>query len=175
MNNFYMRIILIAFILTMPILSFAQQRVILTWDFFKFDKPMNSKFDAVTHTNMLYKYRIVGVNGQKATILFEVLATVDTTKSYFDFKKKYNSLELLKHEQGHLDIVSIYAPKLQEALSKSSYLMSNFKKVIQEIYNKYDLLVASKQNQYDLETNHGTDKAKQIEWDNYFKKELNIK
>lgn len=85
--------------------------------------------------------------------------------------------ELLKHEQGHYEIVALMGrdlfidlmqlkPNDYKTAQKAQQEVQNVKKrytstVIQSIHDKYDSVA---------ETEHGADKIKQAKWDKYFKK-----
>jgi len=170
-----MRIILIAFILTMPILSFAQKRIILTWDLFKNDKPIGAPQDARLACGFEFTYRKKPGVGNLIGVEFLVKPRIDTLKSFFDFKYKFKNYALLNHEQGHADNATIFAIKLKERFDQTKYLKTNYESQINKIFNEISLELDKQQKQYDIETDHGRNKDKQIEWNDYFKKELNIK
>lgn len=170
-----MRIILIAFILTMPIITFAQKRIILTWDFYKYDKPIDAPQDARLSCGIQYQYRKKPGVGNFIGVEFLVKPRIDTIKSFFDFKLKYKDSVLLNHEQGHADNATVFAFKLKKRFDETKFLKTNYDFEINKIFSEVSMAFDKQQKQYDIETNHGRNKAKQAEWDDYFKKELNIK
>ena len=170
-----MRVIIIAFMLTMPILSFAQKRIMLTWDFYKNDKPISAPQDARLSCGFEFQYRKKPAVGNLIGIDFKVKPHIDTLKSFFDFKLKYKDSVLLNHEQGHADNATVFALKLKKQFGQTKFLKTDYDFQIKKIFNAVSLEFDKQQKQYDIETDHGRNKTKQIEWDNYFKKELNIK
>ncbi len=147
----------------------------LNWDFFKHGKPINGKFDALINTGFVYNYNIKTTYNDKINLIIKVSVKLDTNRSYCDVKLKYKDNDLLNHEQGHVNIASIYAEKLEDKIANTYFSRITYKTEVDALAQEINLIAIGKQKQYDIETNHGRNKTKQIEWDNYFKKELNIK
>jgi hypothetical protein len=159
----------------MPILSFAQKRIILTWDFYKYDKPNGAPQDARLACGIEFQYRKKFGIGNTIIAEFLVKPRIDTLKSFFNFDLKFKDDVLFNHEQGHADNTTIFAIKLKERFDQTKYLKTNYESQINKIFNEISLELDKQQKQYDIETDHGRNKDKQIEWNDYFKKELNIK
>ena len=133
----------------------------LTWDDFKGKPDMNHKGAAVTSSGFAYSW-----NGQNnGEILFiDISVYTFFTKSNSWKKSMVNSGYHLRHEQGHFDITMLGAEKFVDELKKASFSMQNYQQLINQIFDRvYDENI-SFQNDYDRETRHSLDKAKQEEW-----------
>ena len=64
---------------------------------------------------------------------------------------------------------------MEDKIANTYFSRITYKTEVDALAQEINLIAIGKQKQYDIETNHGRNKTKQIEWDNYFKKELNIK
>lgn len=163
-------------LLLFPLGVFSQQESIapikLDWEYFKNDKPKNVGHDAFLAYNLKYKYRPTKVKGERIFLQFEVIATLDTAKSYFDFNRKFKDERLLAHEQGHADILIIYARKLKKALDEGIFLKTNYRLKTKELFDVIFSEMNSENEKYDLETNHSRNRAIQDTWNLYFKTEL---
>jgi len=88
--------------------------------------------------------------------------------------KTQSNIQLLKHEQLHFDMAELMARKIRREFSlfqvnKSDSVLYDLKK----IYTKYYGPTLDEYNaKYDKETNHGTIKTKQTEWELKIKNEL---
>jgi hypothetical protein len=97
---------------------------------------------------------------------------IDITVGVFTFFIKHDSWKKpdinsdyhLEHEQRHFDITRLYAQKLMEDIKKANFTGSNFKQLLNSIFDKaYDENIAM-QHQYDLETKNSMDVQKQRQW-----------
>ena len=148
----------------------AQKHEILDWDFFKNDRPINAEHQAFTWSKLSYRYKVLKFEGEIAKISFEVFSKVDTANSYFEKARRLqNDTLLLKHEQGHADIVFIYALKLKEAFNKIIFSKQNFKEEVTGIFNGIFLEMRLEQLKYDAESDHSKNKEGQRKWNGYFK------
>ena len=87
---------------------------------------------------------------------------------------KDSSDELLKHEQLHFDITELYARKMRQQISKISFQNEkNASLAIQKIYNSVTTAFNNEQDEYDKETEHGINKAKQKQWIDSVHNQLN--
>lgn len=167
--------ILHIFFLFMPLVSFSQPRITLSWDLFKHDKPINSKYEANLNCGIVYGYRTKPDKGNFIQVQFDIKVGIDTIKSYFNFNLKNKDYKLLNHEQGHADIATIYALKLKNIFNQTKFYKTNFNTIIMQLYDDISSQMQKKQSEYDDETNHGMIDTVQTKWDLYFKKELNLR
>lgn len=106
------------------------------------------------------------VNGQ---MVFSVEALFIKSKSFLTKNSDY----VLRHEQLHFDICELYARKLRKMLSDKDFKkVNNVSQVVQNMYNKATQDCIREEEKYDTETNHGTNAARQQEWVDKVKKEL---
>lgn len=162
------------FILLFPATCFSQKRIILTWDFFKNDRPANAEFQAFLSYNIKYGGRMRPGKGNLMEVQLEVKSSVDTARSYFNFDLKNKDDSLLKHEQGHADITVLHALQLTKRFSETIFYKNNYQLIIKQIYDEVIVQMNNQQVQYDEETNHGMNNPMQAKWDSLFTKELNI-
>lgn len=145
----------------------------LDWDDFREvpDDP-NNDHDAVTDSGVKYEYSI-SVKKDGNTYKAKVKAKVSSVfnKGGSTVEKGAKTDELLQHEQYHLDISEYWARQLQEALDgveqsgataqdAADFAGAEAQRIIDRMMAKCDDL----QEQYDDETEHSQNKAKQAEW-----------
>lgn len=153
--------------------SFAQERPILDWNFFKNDRPTDGKYQAFTWTILSYKYNFVKSNQEQMNIRFVVSSKADTAQSYFESARRLkNDTLLLKHEQGHADIVYIYAVRLKEIFRQTPFYKRNYKTEIDGIFKVLFANMRAEQARYDLETNHSKNRVEQKKWNEYFEETI---
>lgn len=87
-------------------------------------------------------------------------------------KPEVNSPYQLKHEQHHFDITRLGAAKLENEIRKAHFTASNYKTLLNSIFNKIYIEEAARQRQYDLETHNSLDTAKQLEWNKKISEEI---
>lgn len=79
----------------------------------------------------------------------------------------------MKHEQGHADIVYIYAVKLKQIFEQTSFYKSNYKTETDGIFKVVFAKKRAEQARYDLETNHSKNRVEQKKWNDYFEDTIN--
>lgn len=153
--------------------SIAQERPILDWKFFKNDRPAEGKYQAFTWTILSYKYNFIKSNQEQMNIRFVVTSKADTAQSYFESARRLkNDTLLLKHEQGHADIVYIYAVKLKQIFEQTPFYKSNYKTEIDGIFKVVFAKMRAEQARYDLETDHSKNRSEQKKWNDYFEETI---
>lgn len=149
----------------------AQVHEILDWDFFSNGRPRGADSQAFTWSTLSYRYRILDGEANSSVIKFEVNSKADPDKSYFEKARRLaNDIQLLKHEQGHADIVYIAALRLKQELEQTSFLVETVEEASGKIFDRVLFAMQNEQKKYDLETNHSNNLAGQKRWDLYFKK-----
>lgn len=166
-------LVLTAFLLfTIYFTSYSQhnqiKRIVLTWDFFKNDKPPFATHDALTTFNLTNSYKAVKIVGDKLIFKFNVFITLDTLKSYVNSEEKLQNLHILQHEQGHVDLAVIYARRLLKVLNDSTYTKQNYTTKIHKIYEDFNNQMDLENQKYDTETDHGKNNIKQDQWNLFF-------
>lgn len=94
--------------------------------------------------------------------LFCRLLTMFDKKESWDTKHRPDSLGLT-HEQTHFDITELFARSIRSALRLQAHRPSDVLQVVRE----WSARCGELQDQYDRETRHGLDEAKQREWNAY--------
>ncbi len=79
-------------------------------------------------------------------------------------KKEGRYEHVLAHEQLHFDISAYVACRLMEAIRGTTFTKTHFKQQLKDLQQHYMQIRDSLQNQYDLETRHGTLTKAQAEW-----------
>ena len=135
----------------------------LSWDDFRGNTPPQTDDAALSTTYVGFSYSKTG-----STINYNIECKFQKSRSWGRVKTDY----ILKHEQGHFDIAEIFARKLnkevKEYLSKSSNHAG-----LNPIYTKLMNEKREMQEDYDTETNHSINKAKQAEWNKKIEEMLN--
>lgn len=164
---------LLFWMILVPTMAISQERAVLDWNFFKNDRPANTEHQAYTWSYLGYNFKSVKVVGEKIDIEFVVTFKMDTAKSYFDnTRKQLNDLKLLEHEQGHADITFIYAMKLKDSLSKTSFNFKTYNVEARKIFSKIYGDMTAEQLRYDAETNHSKIIYEQKKWNKYFREAI---
>lgn len=95
---------------------------------------------------------------------FSTRAIFYTSNSWID-PKAANRAELLTHEQGNFDLCEIYRRQLEKALGESHRIhYLNWRREGERIYKQIYAAYLATRAQYDSETDHGLDYAKQAIW-----------
>lgn len=79
-------------------------------------------------------------------------------------KPNINSAYHLEHEQHHFDITRLSATKLEDEIQKAHFNRSNYKSLLNSIFNKVYNEEILLQKKYDAETRNSVDTAKQKDW-----------
>lgn len=153
---------LLSLTLLVILLSFQSENIIpwkesrkLTWDDFKASPDQSSKYKALTES--IINISIAG-KGQEATI--QVVANFDKNTSWV----KERTSDLLKHEQGHFDIVELWARKFKQKLKGKTYNVKTFQKELNELYGEMNRESKSMQIEYDRSTEHSVNTKEQEKW-----------
>lgn len=139
-------------------LIFWSTRRKVTWIDFKGKPNYNEIFAATTYSGI----RLVP-NSYKDSIILIIKAYFEINTSWV--KIKDSSILLLEHEQGHFDITEIGARKIRKIISNATLKDSKSAlKFIKDTYYEQWSLKLELDDDYDRETNTGSNKAKQKEW-----------
>lgn len=155
---------ILAFILMLPFLSFAQseEELIkwsgnrkLQWKDYLSEPDNNSDAAASTSTRIGFEYHIRDNN-----LTYTLSCNFSKTKSWGRHKNAY----ILSHEQGHFDIAEIFTRKLAKELSEYKFKSSSYKSDLKNIYTDVMQDKEKFQQQYDDETDYSRNDEKQAEW-----------
>lgn len=133
----------------------------LTWSDFK-GKPDENHFGgAVTASGFAFDSKM-NFDGRNIYLDIEVYTFFIKNDSWR--KPQINSDYHLLHEQHHFDITRLGAEKLIDELTKANFTKGNYNSLLTSIFEKAYRENSEVQHQYDKETIHSIDTAKQQEW-----------
>lgn len=132
----------------------------LTWNDFRAAPDPASVNAALTSSaiNVEFGY---DKNGLKHSIT----CRFDKTKSWVRTKNDY----ILRHEQGHFDLAEGYARELHKELAEYTFNQRTVSNDLNTIYTHVMKQHLEAQDQYDKQTDHSLDTAKQLIWNDRIK------
>jgi len=158
--------------------SFCQEVIIngdnkirlLTWKDFT-GQPGKSGYDANTYWKINYSFSGISFKGDTALLQgLSVKLELDKDQSWVKTGKE--SLDLLKHEQGHFDMGIICQNEIIEQFKKAVLLKMDYqqklKNIFSDILTKYIMMGLK----YDKETDHFKNRDNQKKWDDFFATQL---
>lgn len=148
----------------MPIRGFDY--AILWSDFInRQSRPTGVNEDAQIHPEMSYRNVKVGRKG-KSVIITDLDVNIDLVKADCWVVENQKSDYLLKHEQGHYDILAISAREFYNAMKNLSASSTHeLQKLVTKLQEDTQKNVARVDARYDTQTKHSLDKANQESWD----------
>lgn len=87
-------------------------------------------------------------------------------------KPEANTPFQLEHEQHHFDITRLGTAKLENEIRKAHFTASNYRTLLNSIFNKVYAEEIAWQKQYDLETHNSLNTAKQLAWNKKISEEI---
>lgn len=136
----------------------------LKWEDFK-GRPDNST-NLLAMTQAGIGYEVACNNGE---LKLKVRCYFNVNKSW---AKETDSDELLAHEQLHFDITELHTRKLRKKLSELTDPCGKNLKELNKLYQSSFNECAKTQEQYDKESEHSINVAKQKEWEQRIASEL---
>jgi hypothetical protein len=145
----------------------------LTWEDFQGEVPEDTKGLSAESTIKI----VLCWSCEEGQFTYRVRAIFNRKESWALDNVKENphaeeNQRLLRHEKGHFNLEEVYARKLRKALSELKDPCKNppeeTKKKIEELAKQLN----DEQGRYDNETEHGTNKDKQEEWEKKIQKDL---
>lgn len=137
----------------------------------EFKGPEDKKAAEMAATNsgigLAYDSRVE--NGQ-LMLMVRITPYFDMSKSWF--KDAGKTPALLAHEQAHFDITAVKACELAAAIRAATLTQDNFKETIEQIQKANQLQATAEEDRYDRETNHGTIRDKQLQWQQKAKEDI---
>lgn len=133
----------------------------LTWQDFKGKPAADDGFHASTNSGISYSWsaRIVG---EEIHLVYTVEASFYPQNSWVREKAE----SLLAHEQLHFDISELHARFLRKRLAEfQPQGQKDLKRAFRGIYEKTEAARRQMQEQYDLETRHGSSAKAQKSWE----------
>ena len=141
----------------------------LTWSDFK-GKPDENHFGgAVTASGFAFNSKM---NFDGRNIYLDIGVYTFFIKHESWKKPQINSDYHLLHEQRHFDITRLGAEKLIGELAKANFTKDNYNSLLTSMFEKAYKENSDRQSQYDNETKHSIDSAKQQEWNEKIANEI---
>jgi predicted secreted Zn-dependent protease len=128
----------------------------LTWNDFKAKPDAESSNAALTSSTINVEFGY-DKNGLKHSIT----CRFNKLKSWGRVKNDY----ILNHEQGHFDLAEGYARQLHRELIEYVFKKESVSNDLNTIYSRVMRQHMQAQDQYDKQTDHSLDTAKQSAWD----------
>jgi hypothetical protein len=110
----------------------------------------------------------------RARIAEGMLANMEPAKSWVKPPARGNA-EVLAHEQGHFNITEYFARRIRTMIRATDCTGRAFDVVANEIGQKFNQLHGewqATQSRYDQETDHHNNRAKQREWNDVIRRQL---
>lgn len=106
--------------------------------------------------------------------------TIDISVGIYTFFTKHdswkkpeaNSPYQLEHEQHHFDITRLGSAKLEHEIRKAHFTASNYKTLLNSLFDKVYVEEMAWQKKYDFETHNSLDTAKQLAWNKKISQEI---
>jgi len=130
---------------------------ILEWKHFQNLPQDNNISNARSNVNITSRWK---VTNQKLSAI--ILSEFSKSKSWLRGKE---TKDLLKHEQGHFDIIEYYSRLFRKELATYKFeSLKNLKDDMSALHKKYIVLSKEMQEFYDSQTNHSLLKEQQNIW-----------
>lgn len=145
----------------------------LSWDQFRKRAGHAGYYHAFTYTGI--RFELTEKNGNSH---INVEAFFDPAESWVH--PEHLTKELLNHEQRHFDLAEIFARAIMEKASEysgieiSAFMSNGSADKVKKIYSELTNELFLKQQRYDVETMHGKNKEKQMEWDTWIDGQLAV-
>jgi Bacterial protein of unknown function (DUF922) len=149
----------------------------LTWDDFRISDSGDPSVQAHTQGRITYQYRsqVMGRGGSYTAVITALAfdSGFDPAGSWRKSQLASDPAELLKHEQGHLDINEIHAAALRSMKPKQlpigrgpspNAAVRDLGDNLQTLFDARIAAAQKEQELYDKETDHGRNSDKQKEW-----------
>lgn len=155
-----------------PFLAPAQYYHRLAAGDFEGTAPAGENYVAYTNCTVQYTYNAMRYKGQISITDFNVDVVLNKDKSYLRLNKIKDRdmlLHILRHEQGHYNIAYLMKCELYSTFKRHSYT-ANYQQQIAGIFNQIDAKYQKINDDYERQTQHMQNDAKQDEWNAWFSK-----
>jgi len=134
----------------------------ITWSEYHAKPDPNLTFWAYTIWNVPYTYEEYD-DGENATIVVDVKCELNKKTSWVI--SDYESDELLKHENGHFRIGSLFALNFKKTVQETVFSIDNYHQEVDDLYNNMIVDYLAMEIRYDIETTHFWNRTMQHKWD----------
>lgn len=144
---------------------------LLKWEDFQAEAPTKvrqlSRYSALTALELRYSYD-VKISGEKVILKVQAEPIFNKKMSWY----KSPSDELLKHEQGHFDLVFVYSLEFKKRVQEEmeTFTVEDYEKRVAGIYRQIWKEQLQLQRKYDDETDHSVNRKDQEKWDELIQK-----
>ena len=142
----------------------------LTWDNFKGKNKKLSDSSFVAYANCGWEYKAITSSNPKARVKIIIKTIFYEDKSWKN-SERINDFVLL-HEQKHYDVAELFVRKLRKEIAEKIITTRDYHLYFQNIHERISRAYKNFQNTYDKDTQHGTNKEKQIEYNAIISAEL---
>ncbi len=140
----------------------------LTWSDFR-ERPRLERYAASVFPNFAYESRSQVIDG---ILHIDITMKVYMIPDYSWVKDHARDAYSLNHEQRHFDIAKLVAERFKQKIQPDSLTIEDFSSIIQWQYIDSYREMNHLQEQYDQETQHGTNQAAQERWNQRIDEEL---
>lgn len=133
----------------------------LTWSDFRGTATGNEIVAALTFSGFGYNASVKTING-KGDLNISVYCYFNKNKSWVRDGKA--NAYVLTHEQHHFDVSYIACAIFIDKLQSTKFTTTNYKSLLERIYNESCGIMNQMQNDYDSQTKNGQVKAEQQRW-----------
>ena len=142
----------------------------LSFNDFQAKPPQNTRFQAAIFPSFGYDIQREFKEGFiQVQIILKVYMIRSASWAFPMIKSNYS----LNHEQRHFDLVKLISERFKAKLISEKLSPDNYEGIINFEYLEFYRLMNKLQQNYDQETNHGINKAKQDEWNRWIDAQLN--
>jgi len=144
----------------------------ISFNDFQAKPPQNSRFQAAIFPSFGYDLKRELRGG---LIYLDLILKVYMIKSASWAFPMIKSNYSLNHEQRHFDLVKLISERFKSKLLSEKLNPDNYEGIINFEYLEYYREMNRLQERYDQETNHGSNKVMQDEWNRWIDSQLNAK
>lgn len=141
----------------------------LDWEtYFKGPADTSSPFSALTAMTWKYSYESTVYRNRVAIKLVQNEVSIDKMRSWVKWdriKDPQVRVDLLHHEQGHVNIQFILLLEAERVLKNRNFSVNGYKAQISKLANEISDYFDTMQRNYDEETEHGSNHKMQARWD----------
>jgi hypothetical protein len=144
----------------------------ISFNDFQAKPPQNSRFQAAIFPSFGYDLKRELRGGLiHLDLILKVYMIKSASWAFPMIKSNYS----LNHEQRHFDLVKLISERFKSKLLSEKLNPDNYEGIINFEYLEYYREMNRLQERYDQETNHGSNKAMQDEWNLWIDSQLNAK
>jgi len=142
----------------------------ISFNDFQAKPPQNSRFQAAIFPSFAYDLKRELRGGViQLDLILKVYMIKSASWAFPMIKSNYS----LNHEQRHFDLVKLISERFKSKLLSEKLNPDNYEGIINFEYLEFYREMNRLQERYDNETNHGSNKVRQDEWNRWIDSQLN--